>query len=198
MEVERTAEVVRHAAGVRGRQRGRVREFQAERRAGGGDGHRVRGMRCRAADGEVPLCEGRHRRRHLVSVRSGRGGGVGGGCDGGVRQDGGGALDVLAELLHITLQLGSTVLEPGDHLEGRRNLARNLNLSLGNPCRTYLGVGKSERRSDLVSVGGREVFLVEEPLLQLEDLVVGEGRPRLPLLLRVLLVRKRQLGRVQF
>ena len=62
---------------------------------------------------------------------------------------------------------------------------------------TDLSIGESEGGGDLVPVGGREVLLVEEPLLQLEDLVVGERRPRLALLLRRLLVGERQLRLVQ-
>jgi hypothetical protein len=75
-----------------------------------------------------------------------------------------GALDVLLELLHVALELGPPVLEPGDDL----------------------GVGQAQRGGDLVAVRRTEVLLVEEPLLQLEDLVVGEGRPRLSLLLGLL------------
>ena len=51
---------------------------------------------------------------------------------------------------------------------------------------------------DLVSVRRRQILLVQEPLLQLEDLVVGESRPGLPLLLGRLLRRERQLRWIQF
>lgn len=54
--------------------------------------------------------------------------------------------------------------------------------------RPYLRVAEAEALRQLVPVGGREVLLVQEPLLQLEDLVVGERRPALPLLLRRLFV----------
>ena len=62
---------------------------------------------------------------------------------------------------------------------------------------TDLSVGEAEGRRDLVPVGGREVLLIQKPLLQLENLVVGERRPRLPLLLRRLLVGEGQLRLVQ-
>lgn len=38
----------------------------------------------------------------------------------------------------------------------------------------------------LVSIGRRQVLLIEEPLLQLKDLMIGERRPRLALLLGLL------------
>lgn len=66
-----------------------------------------------------------------------------------------GALHVLLELLHVALELGPPVLEPRDDLS----------------------VGQPQLGGDLVAIGGRQVLLVEEPLLQLEDLMVGEGRP---------------------
>ena len=75
-------------------------------------------------------------------------------------------LHVLFQLLHIPLQLGSPVLEPRDHL----------------------GIAQAELRGDLVAVRRRQVLLVQEPLLQLKDLLVGKGRPAFPLLLRLLSV----------
>ena len=62
---------------------------------------------------------------------------------------------------------------------------------------TDLGIREAEGGRDLVPVRGREVLLIEKPLLQLENLVVGERRPRLPLLLRRLLVGEGQLRLVQ-
>ena len=61
-----------------------------------------------------------------------------------------------------------------------------------------LCIGKAELGGDLVSVRRRQILLVQEPLLQLEDLVVGESRPGLPLLLGRLLRRERQLRWIQF
>ena len=63
---------------------------------------------------------------------------------------------------------------------------------------THLGIGESEGRGDFVPVGGREVLLIQKSLFQLENLVVGERRPRLPLLLRGLLVGEGQLRLIQF
>ena len=40
-----------------------------------------------------------------------------------MRDDLTGALDVLAELLHVAFQLGSAVLEPGDHLKTNKMAA---------------------------------------------------------------------------
>ena len=71
---------------------------------------------------------------------------------------------------HVTFEFGASVLEPGDDL----------------------GVGQTQRQGDLVSIGRWQVLLIEEALLQLENLVVGEGRPRFPLLLG-LLARTEQL-----
>lgn len=62
---------------------------------------------------------------------------------------------------------------------------------------TDLSIRETEGRRDFVSVRGREVLLIQKPLLQLENLVVGEGRPRLALLLRRLLVGEGQLRLVQ-
>ena len=81
-----------------------------------------------------------------------------------------GRFDVLLQLLHVALELGAPVLKPGDDLR----------------------IGQAERQGDLVAVGRRQVLLIEEPLLQLEYLVVGEGRARLALLLG-LLARTEQL-----
>jgi len=50
--------------------------------------------------------------------------------------------------------------------------------------------GQAQGGGDLVAIGRRQVLLVEEPLLQLEDLVVGEGGARLALLLRLRSVRE--------
>ena len=72
-----------------------------------------------------------------------------------------GGCDVSLQLLQVPLQLGAPVLEPRDHL----------------------GVGEAQRGGDLVSVGRGQVLLVEEALLQLVDLLVREGRPRLASLL---------------
>jgi len=88
-----------------------------------------------------------------------------------VRGEDFGRLDVLLELLHVALELGAPILEPRDHLR----------------------VAQAELRGDLVAVGRRQVLLVQEPLLQLEDLVVGEGGARLALLLCVLLPRVEQV-----
>lgn len=71
---------------------------------------------------------------------------------------------VLLQLLHVALQLCPAVLEPRYHL-----------------C-----VRQPEAGRDLVPIGGAQVFLVQEPFLQLEDLVIGEGRSRFSLLLRLL------------
>lgn len=73
-------------------------------------------------------------------------------------------LHVRLHLLQVPLELGPAVLEPGDDLR----------------------IGQSQLLRDLVTVGRREVLLVEEPLLQLIDLMVGEGCPRLSPLLRSL------------
>ena len=71
---------------------------------------------------------------------------------------------VLLQFFHVPLELGPSVLEPRDHLR----------------------VGQAQTGRDFVPIGRTEVFLVEEPFLQFEDLVVGEGRPRFPLLLGLL------------
>ena len=80
------------------------------------------------------------------------------------RGDWGGAalLYILLHLLHVSLELGASVLEPGDDLAARQ----------------------AQGGGDLVPVGRGEVLLVQEPPLQLEYLVVGEGSAGLPLLLR--------------
>lgn len=70
-------------------------------------------------------------------------------------------LHVGLHLLQVALQLGAPVLEPGDDL----------------------GIAQPQLRRDVVSVGRRQVLLVEEALFQLVDLVVGEGRAGLPALL---------------
>ncbi|MPC48875.1 hypothetical protein E2C01_042661 [Portunus trituberculatus] len=49
---------------------------------------------------------------------------------------------------------------------------------------THLRITQAEALRQLVPVSGRKVLLVEEPLLQLKDLVVGEGGAALSLLLR--------------
>ena len=49
--------------------------------------------------------------------------------------------------------------------------------------RDHLGVAERQRLRDLVAVGRRQVLLVEEPLLELVDLLVGERRARLAPLL---------------
>ena len=55
---------------------------------------------------------------------------------------------------------------------------------------TYPGddlcVGEAQGEGDLVAIGRRQILLVEEPLLQLEDLVVSECRSRFALLLALL------------
>lgn len=78
------------------------------------------------------------------------------------------AVEVLLQLLNVALLLGPSVLEPSDHLR----------------------IGESQRGGDLVTIGGRQILLVEETLLQLEDLMVCEGGARLALLLRLRTVRE--------
>lgn len=78
------------------------------------------------------------------------------------------AVEVLLQLLNVALLLGPSVLEPSDHLR----------------------IGETQRGGDLVTIGGRQILLVEETLLQLEDLMVGEGGARLALLLRLRTVRE--------
>lgn len=73
-------------------------------------------------------------------------------------------LYVLLQLLHVALELGPAILEPRDDL----------------------GVAEAKLGGDLVAIGRRQVLLVEEALLELEDLLVREGRPALSLLLRLL------------
>ena len=73
-------------------------------------------------------------------------------------------LHVLFQLLHVAFQLGPAILEPGDHL----------------------GVTEAQLGGYLVAVGWRQVLLVKKALLQLEDLLVREGRPALSFLLRLL------------
>lgn len=73
---------------------------------------------------------------------------------------GGQRLPVLLLLLVVPLHLGPTVLEPRDDLRVRQ----------------------AEAGRDLISVGRRQVLLVQEPLLQLEYLVIGERGARLALL----------------
>ena len=60
--------------------------------------------------------------------------------------------DVSFELLNVSLQLGASVLEPRDHLR----------------------VGETQLRGDLVTVGWREVLLVQKAFFQFVDLLVGE------------------------
>lgn len=74
------------------------------------------------------------------------------------------SLDVLLELLHVPFELGSPVLEPRDHL----------------------GITEAQLRGDLVAIRRTQVFLIEKALFQLEDLLIGEGRSALALLLRLL------------
>ena len=71
-------------------------------------------------------------------------------------------LHICLHLLQVALQLGAPVLEPRDDLR----------------------VTQAELLRDLVPVRRAQVLLVQEALLQLVDLVVGEGRARLPPLLR--------------
>lgn len=73
-------------------------------------------------------------------------------------------LHVLLQLLHVPLQLRPSVLEPRDHL----------------------GIAQAQLSRYFVPVRWAQVLLVEEPLLQLEDLLVGERCPALALLLRLL------------
>lgn len=73
-------------------------------------------------------------------------------------------LHVLLQFLHVPLQLRSSVLEPRD----------------------YLSVAQTQLRGDLVSIGRAQVLLVQESFLQLEDLLIGERRSTLALLLRLL------------
>jgi len=49
-----------------------------------------------------------------------------------------------------------------------------------------LSVTEAEIGCDFVPIRGAQVLLVEEPFFQFEDLVVGEGGSRLPLLLGLL------------
>lgn len=76
------------------------------------------------------------------------------------------SLHVLLKLLHVPLELRSSVLEPCDHL----------------------GVAQTQLSGDLVPVGRAQVLLVQEPLLQLEDLLIRERGPALALLLRLLAI----------
>lgn len=58
----------------------------------------------------------------------------------------------------------------------------------------YLCIGEPQAVCDLVTVCRREVLLVQEALLQLVDLLVGEGRARLaPFLGRRVLAEQRRL-----
>lgn len=57
----------------------------------------------------------------------------------------------------------------------------------------YLCIWQSKGSSYFVPVCWRQIFLVKESLLQLKDLVVGEGCAGFPLLLWRLLVSKGQL-----
>lgn len=66
-------------------------------------------------------------------------------------------LHIRLHLLQVSLEFGPAVLKPGDDLR----------------------VGQSQLLCDLVSVRWREVLLIQKALLQLVNLVVGEGRPRL-------------------
>lgn len=72
-------------------------------------------------------------------------------------------LPVLLLFFVVPLHLGPPVLEPRDHLR----------------------VGQAQAGRDLVPVRRRQVLLVQEALLQLEDLVVGERGARLAFLLRL-------------
>lgn len=64
------------------------------------------------------------------------------------------------------------------------------------PCQsTHLRVREAQRGRDLVPVRRGQILLVQEPLLELEDLRVGEGGPRFPLLLWLGPVREQvQMG----
>lgn len=75
-------------------------------------------------------------------------------------------LNVLLELLHVALEFGPTVLEP----------------------RYHLGVAQAQLGCDLVPVGGRQILLVQKTLLELEYLLVREGRATLSLLLGLLTI----------
>lgn len=70
-------------------------------------------------------------------------------------------LHVSLHLFQVPFELGPAVLEPGDNLRVRQ----------------------AQLLRDLVAIGRRQILLVQKPLLQLVNLVVGEGRPRLSPLL---------------
>lgn len=76
----------------------------------------------------------------------------------GHRTHGLGGLHVRLHLFQIPLELGPPVLKPSDHL-----------------C-----VGQAELMGDLVPVRWAQVFLVQEALFQLVDLLVGERRAGFP------------------
>lgn len=76
------------------------------------------------------------------------------------------AFHVLLQLLHVSFQFRSAILEPRYHL-----------------C-----IGQSQIRGYFVAVGRTEVFLVEEPFFQLENLVIRECGPGFSFLFRLLAV----------
>ena len=96
-----------------------------------------------------------------------------------------GRLDVLLQLLHVSLELGPPVLEPGDHL-GVRQAECQCNLFHFNEMLQLRIKTSAEEAAYLVSIGRRQVLLIEEPLLQFEDLMIGERRPGFALLFRLL------------
>ena len=77
-----------------------------------------------------------------------------------------GRFNVFLELLHVAFEFRPSVLEPGDDLR----------------------VAQPELTRDLVSIRGGKILLVQEPFLQLKDLVVCERCSRLPLFLGLLSV----------
>lgn len=91
--------------------------------------------------------------------------------------------------MSILYVLHTSLATPTENQRNEEARARKHQKSRHNPSPCpYLRVAEAEALRQLVPVGGREVLLVQEPLLQLEDLVVGERRPALPLLLRRLSV----------
>lgn len=76
------------------------------------------------------------------------------------------SLYVLFKLLHVPLELRSSVLEPRDHL----------------------GIAETQLSGNLVPVGRTQVLLVQKSLLQLEDLLIRECGPTLALLFRLLAI----------
>lgn len=78
------------------------------------------------------------------------------------------AIKILLQFLDVALLLGPAILEPGDHL----------------------GVGQAQGGGDLITISWRQVLLVQEALLQLKDLVIGEGGARFALFFRLRTVRE--------